>query len=94
MVKVERGEINFLVTATGTIDPVIFQAKVDQAKANVWNAQANLWNAQANLENAKANLTKADVAVFGYEEDSGSKPAPDGKKCFCPGHDGHSPDEL
>jgi hypothetical protein len=64
MVKVERGEINFVVTATGTIDPVIFQAQVDQAKANVWNAQANLWNAQANLENAKANLTKADVAVL------------------------------
>jgi HlyD family secretion protein len=100
MTKVERGEINFVVTATGTlnpvvnvlvgsqvsgtikelyadfnsqvkegqviaqIDPAIFQAQVDQAKANVLNAQANLLNAQANLENAKANLTKADVAVL------------------------------
>ena len=98
--KIERGEINFIVTATGTInpvvnvlvgsqvsgtiknlyadfnsqvkeeqvvaqiDPAIFQAQVDQAKANVLTAQANLLNAQANLENAKANLTKADVAVL------------------------------
>jgi HlyD family secretion protein len=100
MTKVERGEISFVVTATGTINPVInvlvgsqvsgtiqnlyadfnsqvkegqviaqidpalFQAQVDQAKANVLNAQANLTNAQANLENAKANLVKADVAVL------------------------------
>ena len=100
MVKVERGEISSIVTATGTInpvitvlvgsqvsgtikalyadfnsrvkegeviaqiDPAIFQAQVDQAKANVLNAQANLLNAQSNLENAKANLTKAEVAVL------------------------------
>jgi HlyD family secretion protein len=99
-VRVERGEISFVVTATGTInpvvtvlvgsqvsgtiealyadfnsrvkegdviaqiDPAIFQAQVDQAKANVLTAQANLLNAQANLENAKANLVKADVAVL------------------------------
>ena len=98
--KVTPGEINFVVTATGTInpvvnvlvgsqvsgtikelyadfnsqvkegqviaqiDPAIFQAQVDQAKANVLNAQANLLNAQANLENAKANLTKAEIAVL------------------------------
>jgi HlyD family secretion protein len=92
LVKVERGEVDLVVTATGTInpvinvlvgsqvsgtikalyadfnsrvkegqviaqiDPAIFQAQVDQAKANVLNAQAN-------LENAKANLVKAEVAV-------------------------------
>jgi len=99
LVKVERGGIESIVTATGTINPVInvlvgsqvsgtikalyadfnsqvkegqviaqidpalFQAQVDQAKANVLNNQANLLNAQANLENAKANLAKAKVAV-------------------------------
>jgi HlyD family secretion protein len=98
--KVERGEVNLVVTATGTInpvinvlvgsqvsgtikalyadfnsqvkegqviaqiDPAIFQAQVDQAKANVLMNQANLLNAKANLENAKANLVKADVAVL------------------------------
>jgi len=100
LAKVERGEVNLVVTATGTInpvvnvlvgsqvsgtikalyadfnsqvkegqviaqiDPAIFEAQVEQGKANVLNAQANLLNAQANLENAKANLTKADVAVL------------------------------
>jgi HlyD family secretion protein len=100
LAKVERGEINLVVTATGTInpvinvlvgsqvsgtikalfadfnsqvkegqviaqiDPAIFEAQVEQGRANVLNAQANLRNAQANLENAKANLTKADVAVL------------------------------
>jgi HlyD family secretion protein len=99
-VKVERGEVDLIVTATGTINPVInvlvgsqvsgtikalyadfnsqvkegqviaqidpalFQAQVDQAKANVSNAQASLLNAQASLENAKANLVKAEVAVL------------------------------
>ncbi len=99
-VKVERGEVNLVVTATGTInpvvnvlvgsqvsgtikalyadfnsqvkqgqviaqiDPAIFEAQVEQGRANVLNAQANLLNAQANLANAKANLTKADVAVL------------------------------
>ena len=99
LVKVERGDVDLIVTATGTINPVInvlvgsqvsgtikalyadfnsqvkegqmiaqidpalFQAQVDQAKANVLNAQANLLNAQANLENANANLVKAKVAV-------------------------------
>jgi len=92
LVKVERGEVDLVVTATGTINPVInvlvgsqvsgtikalyadynsqvkegqviaqidpalFQAQVDQAKANLLNAQANLLNAQA-------NLVKAEVAV-------------------------------
>jgi len=97
--KVERGEVNLVVTATGTInpvinvlvgsqvsgtikalyadfnsqvkegqviaqiDPAIFEAQVEQGKANVLNAQANLLNAKANLENAKANLVKAEIAV-------------------------------
>ncbi len=97
--KVERGEISSVVTATGTINPVttvlvgsqvsgtikelhadfnsrvkegqviaqidsaIFEAQVEQGKANVLNAQANLLNAQANLKNAQANLSKADIAV-------------------------------
>ncbi len=100
LAKVERGEINFVVTATGTInpvinvlvgsqvsgtikalyadfnsqvkegqviaqiDPAIFQAQVDQAKAAVLTNRANLLNAQANLENAKANLVKAEVSVL------------------------------
>jgi HlyD family secretion protein len=99
-VKVERGEIRSVVTATGTInpvitvlvgsqvsgtikalyadfnsevkegqvvaqiDPAIFEAQVEQGKANVLNTQANVLNAQANLENAKANLVKAEVAVL------------------------------
>jgi HlyD family secretion protein len=98
--KVERGEISSIVTATGTInpvitvlvgsqvsgtikalyadfnsrvkedqviaqiDPAIFQAQVDQAKANVLNTEANVLNIQANLRNAQANLVKADVAVL------------------------------
>ena len=98
--KIEKGEINLVVTATGTInpvvnvlvgsqvsgtikalyadfnsqvkqgqviaqiDPAIFEAQVEQGRANVLNAQANLLNAQANFENAKANLTKAEVAVL------------------------------
>lgn len=99
LAKVERGEINFVVTATGTInpvinvlvgsqvsgtikalhadfnsqvkegqviaqiDPAIFQAQVDQARASVLTNQANLLNSKSNLENAKANLVKAEVAV-------------------------------
>ena len=99
MMKVERGEISFSVTATGTInpvitvlvgsqvsgrikalyadfnsqvkegqtiaqiDPAIFEAQVDQARANVLNAQAAVVNAQANLVNSQANVVKAEVAV-------------------------------
>ncbi len=98
-IKVERGEIKSLVTASGTvnpvvtvlvgtqvsgtikalyadfnskvkkgqviaqIDPAIFEAQVEQGKANLLNAQANLLNARANLLNAEANLKKAEVAV-------------------------------
>jgi len=98
-VKVERGEISSIVTATGTInpvvtvlvgsqvsgtikalyadfnsrvkegeviaqiDPAIFEAQVEQAKANVATALASLSNAQANLQNNQANLVKAEVAV-------------------------------
>ena len=92
LVKVERGVVDLIVTATGQInpminvlvgsqvagkikalyadhnsqvkegqviaqiDPAIFQAQVDQAKANVLNNQASVLNAQA-------NLVKAEVAV-------------------------------
>jgi HlyD family secretion protein len=45
------------------IDPAIFQAQVDQAKANVLNTEANLLNARSNLVNARANLVKAEIAV-------------------------------
>jgi len=98
-VKVERGEISSVVTATGTInpvttvlvgsqvsgtikdlhadfnshvkegqvivqiDPAIFEAQVEQGRANLLSAQANLLNAQANLKNAQANLSKAEIAV-------------------------------
>lgn len=98
-VQVERGEISSIVTATGTINPVItvlvgsqvsgtikslsadfnshvkegqviaqidpsiFEAQVEQGRANVMNARANLLNAQANSQNAQANLVKAKVAV-------------------------------
>ncbi len=95
LVKVERGEVNMVVTATGTInpvinvlvgsqvsgtikalyadynsqvkegqviaqiDPAIFEAQVEQGRANVLNAQANLLNAQANL--VKAEVSVLDV---------------------------------
>jgi HlyD family secretion protein len=45
------------------IDPALFEAQVDQAKANVATSLANLSNAQANLQNIQANLVKAEVAV-------------------------------
>jgi HlyD family secretion protein len=98
--RVEQGEINSIVTATGTInpvttvlvgsqvsgtikslyadfnsqvkegqviaqiDPALFEAQVEQARANVLNAQGNLLNMQANSRNAQANLEKAEVAVL------------------------------
>jgi HlyD family secretion protein len=45
------------------IDPALFEAQVDQARANVLNAQANVLNAQANLKSAQANVEKAGVTV-------------------------------
>ena len=45
------------------IDPAIFEAQVEQGRANLLNAQANLLNGQANLKNAQANLSKAEIAV-------------------------------
>ncbi|OGP76127.1 MAG: hypothetical protein A2V86_02205 [Deltaproteobacteria bacterium RBG_16_49_23] len=98
-IKVERGEISSIVTATGTInpvitvlvgsqisgtikalnadfnsrvnegqviaqiDPAIFEAQVEQGKANLLNAQANLLNSQANIKNGQANLSKAEIAI-------------------------------
>ncbi|MBM4340364.1 MAG: efflux RND transporter periplasmic adaptor subunit [Deltaproteobacteria bacterium] len=49
--------------AIAQIDPAIFEAQVEQGRANVLNAQANLLNAQANLKNAQANLDKAEIAI-------------------------------
>jgi HlyD family secretion protein len=46
------------------IDASIFEAQVEQGRANVLRAQADLLNAQSNLENAKANLAKAEVGVL------------------------------
>jgi HlyD family secretion protein len=46
------------------IDPAIFEAQVEQGKANVLNTQASLLNAQANLQSAQANLAKAEIAVL------------------------------
>jgi HlyD family secretion protein len=114
MVKVERGDIEATISATGNpnavvtvqvgsqvsgnikelhadfntkvkkgqlvarIDPEIFEAKVNQAKANLDNTraailnaramlqktEADIANAQASLEVAKANGAKAKVAVL------------------------------
>jgi HlyD family secretion protein len=55
--RVKEGQI------IAQIDPAIFQAQVDQAKANVLNAQASLLNAQSNLQSAQANVAKSQVAV-------------------------------
>jgi HlyD family secretion protein len=55
--RVKQGEV------IAQIDPAIFQAQVDQARANVANARANLLNVQSNLKNVQANLSKAEVAV-------------------------------
>jgi HlyD family secretion protein len=55
--RVKEGDI------IAQIDPAIFQAQVDQARANVATAQANLANAQANLQSLQANLVKAEVTV-------------------------------
>ena len=113
-VRVDRGDISQVVTATGTInpvitvlvgsqvsgtikalyadfnsrvkedqviaqiDPAIFEAQVQQGKANVQNTLAGLRNAEANLQNAqagflnsqaaletsRANLAKAEVSVI------------------------------
>jgi HlyD family secretion protein len=55
--RVKEGQI------IAQIDPAIFDAQVEQARANVLNAQANVLNAQANLKSAQANVEKAEVAV-------------------------------
>jgi len=55
--RVKEGQI------IAQIDPAIFDAQVEQARANVLNAQANVLNAQANVKSAQANVEKAEVAV-------------------------------
>ncbi len=97
--RVERGDVSSVVTATGTINPVItvlvgsqvsgtikalhadfnslvredeviaqidsaiFEAQVEQARANVLDAQAGILTAQANLNNAQANVVKTEVTL-------------------------------
>ncbi len=55
--RVKEGQI------IAQIDPALFEAQVDQARANVLNAQATLMNSQANLKSAQANLEKAEISV-------------------------------
>lgn len=69
--KVKKGQL------VARIDPAIFQAKVDQAKANLGSAKsavvtaratlvkadADIANAQANVANQKANLVHAQSSV-------------------------------
>ncbi len=55
--RVKEGQI------IAQIDPALFEAQVDQARANVLNAQATLLNAQSNLQSAQANVAKSQVAV-------------------------------
>ncbi len=75
--KVKKGQL------VARIDPAIFQAKVDQAKANldssrsavvtaratVVKADSDIANAQANVATAKANVVRAQSAVT----DAGTK---------------------
>jgi len=70
--KVKKGQL------VARIDPEIFEAKVNQAKANLDNAraailnaramlqktEADVANAKASIEGAKANVAKAKVAVL------------------------------
>src|SRR5579884_2077984 len=53
--KVKKGQL------IAQIDPDPFQAKVDQARANLAAAKATVATAQANLEKDKANLKQADI---------------------------------
>jgi len=56
--KVKEGQV------IAQIDPAIFEAQVEQGKANVLNSQASQLNAHANLQSAQANLAKAEIAVL------------------------------
>jgi len=51
--QVKKGEL------LAEIDPALFQAQVDQARANLSTAQANLVRAKANYENSKKNYERA-----------------------------------
>lgn len=53
--KVKKGQL------IAQIDPDPFQAKVNQARANLAAAKATVATAQANLEKDKANLKQADI---------------------------------
>ncbi len=54
--KVSKGQLVAL------IDPEIFQAKVNQAQANLDNARAGLLNAQAVASKAQADIASAVAA--------------------------------
>src|SRR5215470_5416099 len=101
--KIERGEIDSVISSTGTvnavinvqvgsqvsgnivelhadwnshvhkgdlvavIDPVPFQAKVDQAKASIDSAKASVVNAKASLKKADADIANAFANVKNQE---------------------------
>src|SRR5437762_2439223 len=54
--KVRKGQLVAL------IDPEIFQAKVNQAQANLDNARASVMNAQAAAAKAQADIASAQAA--------------------------------
>ena len=99
LAKVERGTVDLIVTASGTINPVInvlvgsqvsgtikalyadfnsqvkegqIIAQIDPAlfEAQVEQGRANVLSAQANLENAKASLVKAEVSLRIHDSQS------------------------
>jgi HlyD family secretion protein len=55
--KVKKGQLVAL------IDPQLFQARVDQARANLESARAEVVNAQANQAKVKADIASAQAAV-------------------------------
>src|ERR1041385_5053329 len=55
--KVTKGQL------IARIDPAPFQAKVDQARANLEAAQANVTNAQANTQKALAAVQAANASL-------------------------------
>ena len=55
--RVRRGEL------VARIDPAIFEAKVNQAKADVENARAMVLNQRATLQRARADIQNARAAI-------------------------------
>ncbi|HYK87158.1 MAG TPA: efflux RND transporter periplasmic adaptor subunit [Acidobacteriota bacterium] len=56
--EVKKGQV------LARLDPALFQAQVEQQKANVSTAEANLNNDAASIASARANLEKARVDVL------------------------------